>query len=392
MKLSAFLLTVNIAATLPLALQGSAQAADETSNSHAEWMKKNISSLSATSSQSQTQTPITPIIQRKLSNTGTTAIAKADQINGVKMRAFIPGRKLPSKKDLVQSSLQMQQPTMAQEQLSSLNGQVTETIRPTMRNNVAPYGQPSYVEGTPYMNTTSAPRLMPGQMQAVARQIKQQFKKQMPSADSKLEQMRASLDAQAQANEANAQDNAGNGASPSSPAWMANTKNLQVVAPEVRSAEEQAQISNMVKTINPASFEEQAAPRQGTAGPPPFPLNLLPEQSLKQLLGAKGAPPAGAAPTVNAPRKVNAPPSFFGSWHGSMPTAKAGPSSHLASSGFQSHMHSRGFAAPIHAAAKSRATMIAAKPQSKTQSKPLIAQAHKPELKISLYAPYNTAN
>ena len=151
----------------------------------------------------------------------------------------------------------------------------------------------------------------------------------------------------------------------------------------------------MVQTINPASFEDQAAPRQGTAGPPPFPLNLLPEQSLKQLLGAKGAPPAGATAATAAsarpapmPRKVNAPPAFFGSWHGSMPTAKAGPSSHLASSGFQSHMRSKGFAAPLHAS-KSRATMIAAKPQNKAQSKPLIAQARKPELKISLYAPYN---
>ena len=385
MKLSAFLLTVNIAATLPLALQGSAQAADEMSNNHAEWMKKNISC--------QTQAPTTPVIQRKLSSTGTNAIAKADQINGVKMRAFIPGRKLPSKKDLANSSLQMQQPTMAQEQISSLNGQVTETIRPTMRNNVAPYAQPSYVGGTPYLNTSSAPRLMPGQMQAVARQVKQEFKKHMPSADSKLEQMRASLDAQAQANEANGQGADGNGASPSSPsspAWMANTKNLQLVAPEVKTPEEQAQISNMVKTINPASFEEQAAPRQGTAGPPPFPLNLLPEQSLKQLLGAKGAPPAGAAAaTVAAPRKVNAPPSFFGSWHGSMPTAKAGPSSHLASSGFQSHMQSKGFAMPAHAT-RSRATAIAAKPQGKAQNKSLIAQARKPELKISLYAPYNT--
>ena len=264
------------------------------------------------------------------------------------------------------------------------------TIRPTMRNNVAPYGQPNYIEGTPYLNTSSAPRLIPGQMQAVARQVKQQFKKHMqPTTDRKLEQMRASLDAQAQANEANVQGTDGNGASPSSPAWMANSKNLQVVAPEVKSAEEQAEISRAVQTINPASFEEQAAARQGTAGPPPFPLNLLPEQSLKQLLGAKSAPPAGATATVNAPRKINAPPSFFGSWHGSMPTAKAGPSSHLASSGFQSHMQSKGFAMPAHAA-KSRTTAIAAKPQGKAQNKALIAQARKPELKISLYAPYNT--
>jgi hypothetical protein len=388
MKLSAFLLTVNIAATLPIALQSSAQAADETTNNRTQWLKKNISSLSTASS--QTQAPVAPIIRRKLSDNGTTAMAKANQINGVKMRAFIPGRRLPSKKDLVQSSLQMQQPTMAPEQISSLNGQVTETIRPTMRNNVAPYGQPNYIEGTPYLNTSSAPRLIPGQMQAVARQVKQQFKKHMqPTTDRKLEQMRASLDAQAQANEANVQGTDGNGASPSSPAWMANSKNLQVVAPEVKSAEEQAEISRAVQTINPASFEEQAAARQGTAGPPPFPLNLLPEQSLKQLLGAKSAPPAGATATVNAPRKINAPPSFFGSWHGSMPTAKAGPSSHLASSGFQSHMQSKGFAMPAHAA-KSRTTAIAAKPQGKAQNKALIAQARKPELKISLYAPYNT--
>jgi hypothetical protein len=46
---------------------------------------------------------------------------------------------------------------------------------------------------------------------------------------------------------------------------------------------------------------------------------------------------------------------------------------------------------PAHAV-KSRATTVALKPQTKSPIKPLIAQARKPELKISLYAPYNTAN
>ena len=342
MKLSALFLTVNIAAGLPIILLGPALAAD--------------------------------------------AAHSSDLASGVKMRAFIPGRKLPSKKDLVQSSLQIQQPTMAQEQ-AGLNGQVTETIR----QNLPPVTP--YAEGTPYANVGLAPQMMPSQMQAVARQVKQQIKKHAPSAESKLEQMRASLDAQQKVNDANAQT----GPSQAAPGWMANTKNLQVVAPEVKSPEEQAEISRMVQQINPQTFEEQQAPqRTGTAGPPPFPLNLLPEQSLKQLLGAKGAPPAGAAatasaPRVSPPRKISAPPAFFGSWHGSMPSAKAAPATHLASSGFQTHMRSKGFAAPMRVSPK-KAANIAAKPQSKSANKALIAQApRKPELKISLYAPYSTA-
>jgi hypothetical protein len=60
-------------------------------------------------------------------------------------------------------------------------------------------------------------------------------------------------------------------------------------------------------------------PAGHTAGPAPFPLNLLPEASLKQFIGSTKA--ASARPQAGAP-------SYFGSWKGSNQIASAKPALH----------------------------------------------------------------
>jgi hypothetical protein len=60
------------------------------------------------------------------------------------------------------------------------------------------------------------------------------------------------------------------------------------------------------------------------AGPPPFPLNMLPEGALKQLVGGRTSRP-----------HIDAPPCYFGSWH------KPVSFSNLPEAGFHSNIASR---------------------------------------------------
>jgi hypothetical protein len=77
-------------------------------------------------------------------------------------------------------------------------------------------------------------------------------------------------------------------------------------------SEEQAIIDRMVDSTHPHMFGDavqgqqmMSASPEPSAGPAPFPLNLLPQDSLKQVIG-------GMRRT-----RCDAPASYFGSWHGS---------------------------------------------------------------------------
>ena len=71
----------------------------------------------------------------------------------------------------------------------------------------------------------------------------------------------------------------------------------------------------------------------GTAGPPPFPLNLLPEASLKQIIKNL----AGKNYSHNTPKVA------FGSWHSGIPLTNASnnKAANLPYAGFQSHLTSQ---------------------------------------------------
>jgi hypothetical protein len=97
--------------------------------------------------------------------------------------------------------------------------------------------------------------------------------------------------------------------------------------PPPMSPDEQAIIDRMVDRVrnngadSPLSDGAMSAPQaMSSAGPPPFPLNLLPQDSLKQLINGRRD-------------RVDAPPSYFGSWHGQKLSC-------LPPSGFQSYARS----------------------------------------------------
>jgi len=124
-----------------------------------------------------------------------------------------------------------------------------------------------------------------------------------------------------------------------------------------------------ITPVQPGQPEMQMQPQQSSAGPPPFPLNLVPEAQLKNFIrGGRGDAPAmggmghgmGMGPGSMGPGAMGggmgagamapgamgggmghgmrqAPPkAYFGSWHG-------GNSHGLPKAGFQSNIHSKGF-------------------------------------------------
>jgi hypothetical protein len=138
--------------------------------------------------------------------------------------------------------------------------------------------------------------------------------------------------------------------------------------------------------IRPASLE---SPEQGaTAGPAPFPLNMLPQDQLKDFIKAR------------ARNRIQAPKAYFGSWHSegahNLPTA-----------GFHSNIHSKGFStgsysppppriamnqAPTKPAA-SRTTQVSQLRNRSNQQQPARinqpARLSQQTVQVATYAPYS---
>ncbi len=298
-------------------------------------------------------------------------------VNGVRLRPFVAGRKLPHRAEFA-SGLVEQQAQLASESQTSLAGVVTESsaIQPDA---------PTYVSQTAY--STSAPRVMPNQPQTVSRQGAAISKRRTQTVRPRGKRSSVALPDQI------ADGSQSSLGSKISGNWMANEENLRLVAPPIISAAQQAQISHSIQNINPTIFQgERPAESASSAGPPPFPLNLLPQQSLKQFVGGGHS-------------KASAPPSFFGSWHGghSLIAHNFASTSSLPEAGFQTHMRDQGFghqhphqyhgtAAHSYFTATTAATKTS--PAKFNSAKTLLAQAHGPsqaEAKIFLYPPYSTA-
>src|ERR1700733_5035014 len=175
MKLSAFILSVNIAATIPIAMQCAAQASEEANSNNAYVPKNSIKSPDA-----QPKTSRITAARRKFSVAPQIAAAppaaNVISVNGVNLRPFVPGSTLPHRGDGQQQALMAQQPSMAAQPSSSLSARITENYNAnSLQNGIAPYAQPNYTSNTPYM--TSSPRMMLNEIQTVARQTKQSLKR-----------------------------------------------------------------------------------------------------------------------------------------------------------------------------------------------------------------------
>ena len=306
MKSTAIFLGVNVAASIPLVLcpQANAQGENQMSGT-ADFLKSTLAKTSdtATAKSMMAGEPTFSAarreikIKRDLTPSETLGSQRAiatrqavTSVGGVKLRPFIPGRKLPSKADL-ESNFSAMAP-----QFDNSVGQSNLTANVSETNYLAPAGQeyqaPGYGNYRPGdarsqnrarlkdaarvasgYDRRSASRALPGQSPSTPGQVG------FPCAQQAVANM--------------------------NPVRSAAPRNADEWAAQMNGANGAAEVPVQNRTV---ANDLGAAPSGGTAGPAPFPLNLLPEASLKQFIGstAAGGKRAGAA----------AAPSYFGSWKG----------------------------------------------------------------------------
>jgi hypothetical protein len=345
MKLSAILLSV----TLPVAASTAAYSAEPAKGGNtSEWLKQNLSSLDG---KQQKKTSTRP---RK----GAFSQPVADESVGLraapalKMRPFVANRRLPSQREL-DMQLIAQTAKMASSQPPAftsqtammatapqpLAGNVSEvySMMPygsSSAGNVATYGAVGYVP-------QSSSRVVPGQMPAVQSQIRQFHSGKrtryiapahaptmadldsmspplsMPSSPPPLQTMMQSalpspgqLLGQQQSMPMQMQ------MSPQQPqAQRFNAPMLVPMQAPPFTPDEQAILDRMSMMQSGNSGSDSVS----SAGPAPFPLSLLPQDSLKQVISQSRS------------RRSDAPPSYFGCWHGAPQTAS------LPQSGFHTY-------------------------------------------------------
>lgn len=397
MKLSLILVSVNLAATLPIATAGMAIASDQAISDKTAWLKSSLA-----------QMDVTPLTKKPLRARALSLSMPAPKptitlhSRGVKLRPFVPNRKLPSQHELdvqfiAQSAKYAPQQDLVEQTArmapgsDTLSGRVSE-VYPGMKNSVANYGNIGYVK-------QSSSRVVPGQVASAPGQIRQ-FKGAKRTKYVPVQ----SAPAQASDQQAWAADYPTLGDSlsqtqqPAAPAPTfqpmqrfqqflqtshANQPAAQMpgITPDEQSIIDRMLAQTRAQNQNSAGMMNASAP--SSAGPPPFPLSLLPQDSLKSMMGGAHRSPQSTQA---------APSSYFGSWHGnaSPPGIRAG--------GFQLHSPTRlRLASGAHNIAHT--TNSQAKhahfdayshnsSQSTTHAISQLRRIHPQEMRVASYPPY----
>lgn len=396
MKFSAILVSVNLAATLPVAVATAANAADEPKSETANFLKSSLASAKPAKNSA--------LRGRKLSYS-TPVHDTVGSVNGVKLRPFVANRKLPSQRDLdlqlISQTAKMASPPALVAQTPQvdapspvLSGGVSEAYASMPERQsaggagIATYGSVGYVKQT-------SSRVLPGQSPSVPGQIRQlrstrRQRTAAPQQQQPLPKFEPPTEPAPIAQEAPPPNGNAFGAVASRAPMMPASMQME---PAPFSPDEQAIIDRMVQNTRNHSVDDtgagnfSAAP-QGGAGPAPFPLSLLPQDALKQLI-------AGGRSGVR--RSVaDAPPAYFGSWHGQTSLAN------LPAAGFHSNLqgrepHGSNFtqyassprpAAPLHKHRASSVVHASGSNSSLGQLRRLPVQ----EMKVAPYAAYPRAS
>lgn len=347
---------LNVAASVPLVLAQEALATDYTADT-ANFLRQS-SGLKSSSAQvkpqslmvqSQTQSNVKA---RSLSSLKAIDTRMAMSDDGVKLRPFVAGRKLPRKSDLGSQKLATQMPQLD----DNNNGRLAGTV--DMQYNVPSqdsYSTPGYGNMGNFSNHTAvnlvkqeASRRLKQAGQAVARFDRRAMPRVMPGQQM-MTPGQVGLPCAKQAVVTGA-----NGGGPSEEEWTQMAKAVGQHQ-DVQAASESEELENMARQLKgDFTAPEFGAPdgnHVSTAGPPPFPLNLIPEASLKQFIGGKSHGPAGGlgSPTIGAAGPAAAPiapasrpaPAYFGSWHqGQNSAVAANNRSHGQATGFHTFLNS----------------------------------------------------
>lgn len=366
MKLSTILLSINLAATIPLAANQVALAAETGKAEAGDWLK---SSLSAVNKKSGLKAA--PARKLSLSDSSVDASDAAFSKYVAGLKPIDPRKKLPSKREL-ELKLMARTPVMAQAENRTLSGQIS-LYQDGSPSQASTYAAPSHPA-----SSVSAPESLRFAQHA-AKSAMQKVSHQaiagnhrIGSAPSVQNMMKAAQSAisHAQTQHAHAQmqhSYAQTQHSQNGPAhvanqsldsrmsdWLGESKlepgervigqagTMLVQAPVLNPQIPPLTDAELMRQMQQASAEQHipdptllvpssqpnqmmaqpqmtaypgqmtAMPAHASAGPPPFPLNLIPEPQLKEFIRGGSA------------RHAHAPRAYFGSWHGQSQLPKAG--------------------------------------------------------------------
>jgi hypothetical protein len=306
MKHSTILFSVSNALLITLVLQGAGHAAEEATSDKAQWLKDNLVALDssqvvapaqiARSAQSISLSPQLKIQKPKLDRSA----------NGCEsLRPFDPKRKLVSQKEL-DAELLAQKARLAPEP-STLTGQISAFL-----NSEHPI-QTNPVPNT-YMNRPTfklRPRRSTNKLFSTPQSNMASFSASNTNVGAAPVQCASTLQPGSNLPPASSETDTGSQV-PAQVGFplMKQAEHYLFEQPEA-SAEEKAMIDKYAQMEMGDSADgapESALGSAANAGPPPFPLNLLPQASLKQLV--RGI----ASVQKPQPHKSSSPIAGFGGW------------------------------------------------------------------------------
>ncbi len=303
---------LGLSITLVLVNQLAAQAG--TASDKTQWLTKSIGQAK----QSNATITLQPLSAREDTQEKSSISDAADTPKyNVKMRPFIPNRRLPSRRDL-EAALIEQKAKLAEENNARLNGQISTFVVGAESQN-----SPASTYNSSIYNRNFISRNYVKQSTPKSRQANFSFMKQAEQhlLSTSMPQPNQQTNISTTPNSVPTMPLAA--LAPTVPIPSPTIMNQLMVNPSIDA------YSPTMSLAQPSygTLNNQTNSGFGSAGPPPFPLNLVPEATLKQLIRSLAG--GGSSRFSNAPRAA------FGSWHSNASY------NNLSYGGFQTHLANR---------------------------------------------------
>jgi hypothetical protein len=323
MKILYFIVSINLTAATTVGAQLAACADTEAVSEKSNWLKASIGSLESNDSSAKLvgQKAVAQSLDRVANKSANKSIIVATHTGAVKLMPFVPNRKLPSKRDL-ETTLIPQTAQMAPEQ-KPLAGQValfdgnnhSDSTYVVPRSTIASLNKVANKKNwnnllaatkATYSAVKNSNAGFPFLKQAEHQLLDQPSEtKSLPAAEHPVAAKPANLDQQMLDEYSQMQGE-----------MQANSRSAQLS----HNRQPNPQMAQECEMIN-GQAGAQSGTSASTAGPAPFPLSLLPQGSLKQLMRGMASRPSARGPAT-----------YFGCWHGNRGLATGG-FQHYSSSG-----------------------------------------------------------
>jgi hypothetical protein len=363
MKLFKLLVSVNFAAVLPIVVQSAGQATETAISDKADWIKDNLVALEKAKEpfKLRYQKPTLAKSETKLTDNAL-GLTTSKQLK--QLRPFLANRRLPTEREL-ERGLIAQTPRLAIDPSTPLNGKVATYY------NGANYDS-AYSSAAPARFASAA-----GQNQQIS-QLAHRFAKAAATTGSAIPQSQSDSQTSGSFNPndyPSAQEINGHQSSVPPqlgfPLMRQAERHLNEQPQDTAAANADQAIIDQYAQMefggdDPSSGGANLSASSGSsAGPPPFPLNLLPQSSLKQLVRG-----------MARPTRLNGPQPYFGCWHGGQgSTSRFTTPRNLPQAGFHSYIRGNGF--PRYQSFALRSP-VASRPNFNWHRTPAYHVAHRP--------------